>query len=269
MSDSKKLLGLVGSPNKEGLTNKLVTAALESAAKAGAETELVQMSDCVVEACRDCLPWVCLQNLKCTYEDKNFEFLSEKLLNCGGLIFGSPVYWWDTSAMVRYFFIKMFRIYAMSATLRGLPSFGIVVAGGTGNGLLTGLRPVYHFFQIMQMRALEPVPVTRFNLNQAVERAVELGSRIAPMVKERVPFNSWEECLLWYDNLPYISEDRAGERRLLAAQMYQTVSDGYKPDIEGNMSQADILAASGRSHEAMREISRVIKSCNKILSNMT
>ena len=27
---------------------------------------------------------------------------------------------------------------------------------GTGNGLVSGLRPVYHFFQMMQMRAIEP-----------------------------------------------------------------------------------------------------------------
>ena len=64
MSENKTLLGLVGSPNSEGLTNQLVTAALESAARAGATTELVQMSDCVVNARRDCLPWVCLRNLK-------------------------------------------------------------------------------------------------------------------------------------------------------------------------------------------------------------
>ena len=66
MSGNKTLLGLVGSPNSDGLTNQLVTAALKSAARAGADTELVQMSDCVVNACRDCLPWVCLKTLKCS-----------------------------------------------------------------------------------------------------------------------------------------------------------------------------------------------------------
>ena len=157
----------------------------------------------------------------------------------------------------------------MSATLRGLLAIGIAVAGGTGNGMLMGLRPVYHFFQVMQMRALEPVPVTRFNLDPAVEKAAELGSRIAPMVKERVPFSSREEYLLWYDNLPYINESRAGERRLLAAQMYQAVSDERKLEVEGRLAEADILATSGNSHEAMREISRIINSCNKLLSNMT
>ncbi|MBA7691749.1 hypothetical protein ES703_100302 [subsurface metagenome] len=41
MNGNKTVLGLVGSPNSEGLTNRLVTAALESAARAGAATELV------------------------------------------------------------------------------------------------------------------------------------------------------------------------------------------------------------------------------------
>ena len=266
MSGNKTVLGLVGSPNSEGLTNKLVTSALESAAKAGADIELVQMSDHVVNACRDCLPWVCLKNLKCTYEDDNFEMLSQKLLNCGGLVLGTPVYWWDTSAMVRYFFLKMFRIFAMSGKLRGLPAFGIAIAGGTGNGLITGLRPVYHFFQIMHMRALEPVPATRFDLNKAIERAKELGHQIAGMVKEREPFSSWEECLLWYDNLPYIGESRADERRLLAAITSEAIPEERKPDIDGDMARADILAASGRSLDSMKEISKIVNSCSKILS---
>ena len=151
MSEKKVVLGIVGSPRSDGLTNQLVTAALDSATEAGAETELVQMSECVVNPCRDCLPWVCLKNLKCTYEDDNFEMLSEKILNCGALVLGTPVYWWDTSARVRYLILKMFRIYAMSGKLRGLPALGVAIAGGTGNGLISGLKPVYHFFQIMQI----------------------------------------------------------------------------------------------------------------------
>ena len=266
MSGNKTLLGLVGSPNSEGLTNRLVTAALESAARAGAATELVQMSEHVVDACRDCLPWVCLTNLKCTYEDEGFEMLSEKILNCGGLVLGTPVYWWDTSAMVRYLFLKMFRIFAMSGKLRGLPALGIAIAGGTGNGLITGLRPVYHFFQIMQMRALEPVPATRFDLDKAVKRAEELGHQIAAMVEERQPFGSWEECLLWYDRLPYLGESRAAERRLLAAITSEAIPEGRKPDIDGDLARADILAASGRSLDSMKEISKVVKSCSKMLS---
>jgi multimeric flavodoxin WrbA len=39
MGENKVVLGLVGSPNKSGRTNKLVSAALEDASRAGAATE--------------------------------------------------------------------------------------------------------------------------------------------------------------------------------------------------------------------------------------
>ena len=83
MREKPIVLGLVGSPNKTGRTNELVSAALAGAASAGAATELVQLSDHVVGACHDCLPWVCAKNLKCTYKDESFELLSQKILAVG------------------------------------------------------------------------------------------------------------------------------------------------------------------------------------------
>lgn len=261
-------MGLVGSPNPDGRTNRLVDAALDSAAQAGATVEKIQMSRYVVKACKDCLPWVCLTNLKCTHEDEGFELLSEKILNCGALILGAPVYWWDTSGMVKYLILKMFRVHAMSGPLRGLPAFGIGIAGGTGNGLLSGLRPLYHFFQMMQMRALDPVPATRFDFDQALERSRELGGTIAGMVEARAPFRSYGERLLWYDNLPYLNENLAGERKLLAALMAEAVPEDQKSEIKGDMARVDILLASGRPLDAQAEISKVYASTASLLKDM-
>jgi multimeric flavodoxin WrbA len=47
-----KVIGLVASPNRAGRTNQLVAAALNGAARAGAPTELIQMVDYVVAACK-------------------------------------------------------------------------------------------------------------------------------------------------------------------------------------------------------------------------
>jgi len=176
MAGNGSVLGLVGSPNRDGRTFHMVTAALEGAAEAGAKVELIQLADHVVEACKDCLPWECMTTLQCKYPDPAFEYLSGKLLQCGALILGAPIYWWDTTGMVKYLILKMFRVYARSAPLAGLPAFGIGIAGGTGNGLLSGLRPVYHFFQVLQMRALEPLPVTRFNWSAALTLQLPLGA---------------------------------------------------------------------------------------------
>ncbi len=261
MSNGKTVLGLVGSPGTDGLTNRLVSSALEGAARAGATTELVQMSEYVVNACKDCLPWVCADNLKCTYKDDNLEFISEKLLNCDGLVFGTPVYWGDSTAMVRMLILKIFRIYARTQPLAGIPAFGIAIAGGSGNGLVSGLRPLYHFFRIMWMRAIEPLPVTRFDLEQAVKGAAESGFRLAKMEKE--PFKSRDDRDFWYDCLPYLADTNAEERRLLAALAYRAVPEESKAEVQGDWTRADILSASGRTLESMTEISRIIDSSSE------
>jgi NAD(P)H-dependent FMN reductase len=267
MSEERVLLGLVGSPNPEGLTNQLVTAALDGAAEGGATIEKVQMSEFVVDPCKDCLPWVCLQNLKCTYEDKSFELLSQKILSCGGLILGTPVYWWDTSAMVKYLVLKMFRIFAMSGPLNGLPALGLAIAGGSGTGLISGLKPVYHFFQMMQMRAIDPVPATRFDFDQALSRATEQGRRIAKMTESREPFKTWEERLLHYDALPYIGDSNATEMRLVAAIASEAIDADRKPEIKGDLARADILATSGRLLESLTETLKVYLSSAGLFGN--
>ncbi|MHB1417646.1 MAG: flavodoxin family protein [Chloroflexota bacterium] len=257
MAGDGTILGLVGSPNREGRTNRLVTATLEGAARAGARTELIQMADHVVDPCKDCLPWVCQNNKKCTYEDAAFEYLSEKILDCGALVLGTPVYWWDTSGMVKYLILKMFRVFARSAPVQGLPALGIGIAGGTGNGLVSGLRPVYHFFQMMQMRAIEPLPVTRFNLDAALQRAAELGVRLAWMARERQPFGGLEERLLWYDSLPYLGLNRAGERRLLADLTTSALPLTADPEVPRGLARADALLAEGKLLESLSEVTRV------------
>jgi NAD(P)H-dependent FMN reductase len=254
------VLGLVGSPNREGRTNQLVTAVLEGAAQAGSRTELVQMADHVVAACKDCVPWVCHTNQKCTYDDEGFEYLSRKVLNCSALVLGTPVYMWDTSGMVKYFILKMFRVYFRSAPLQGLPTLGIGIAGGTGNGLISGLRPVYHFFQMMQTRALEPLPATRFNFAAAAQRAGELGAEIVEMAKRRVPFKGLEERLLWYDALPYLGLSRAAERRLLASLITAALPAGMDPVVPHGLARAGALAAYGRAMESLIEITKVYEA---------
>jgi multimeric flavodoxin WrbA len=260
MGSNRTVLGIVGSPNSQGRTNQLVTAALKGAAEAGATTELIQLSEYAVDACRDCQPWICVDNLKCTYEDDAFEFISRKIMSCGALVLGTPVYWWDTSGLVKYLILKMFRVYARSGPLQGLPALGISIAGGTGNGLVSGLRPVYHFFQMMQMRALEPLPATRFNFKQALTRAGELGARMAIMTESRAPFKGLEERLVWYDNLPYLGLSRAGERRLLADLVALEVAGDMGPGVLSGLAQSDCFAAAGRSVDSLSQITRVYEA---------
>ncbi len=259
MSNGNKIIGIVGSPNKDGRTNEHVAAALEGCSRKGAAVELIQLSDHVVKPCKDCLPWICKEELRCTFEDEAFEFLTEKILNCAGMVFGTPVYWWDTSAMVKYLILKMFRVFAASSPTNGIPAFGIGIAGGTGNGLASGLRPLYHFFQMLQMRPLEPVAVTRFNYAACLDRSGELGEELAEASKQRQRFNGREEALGLYDALPYINASRFEERRLLANLVTLGLPEEERTAPASGLSAADVLAAEGRGKEAAAEITKAYK----------
>ena len=238
----------------------MVTAALDGASRAGAQVELVQIADHPVEACRDCLPWECKDTRKCAFADVGFEYLSAKLLLCRAVVLGTPIYWWDTSSMVRQLILKMFRVHARSAPLAGVPALGIGVAGGTGNGLVSGLRPVYHFFQMLQMRALEPLPVTRFNWASGLERAYELGATLAEAAVSRQPFGGVEDRLLWYDGLPYLGMSRAAERRLLASMVASASPAAAESSLLHDLAEADALAARGDAMRSLQVTTRMYET---------
>jgi multimeric flavodoxin WrbA len=263
MQGNGTVLGLVGSPNRDGRTFQMVSAALSGAASAGAQVELVHLADHPVAACRDCIGSTCAETLECAFADTGLEAIAEKVLTCGALVLGTPIYWWDTSAMVRLLMLKMFRVFARSGRLAGLPALGIGVAGGTGNGLASGLRPVYHFLQMLQMRALAPLPVTRFNWDWAVSQAERQGAAIASMAGARQPFTCLEERLLWYDELPYLSMSRAAERRLLATLSAAAVLDTAPADITRLLCEAEALAAAGESLQSLKLTTAVYESSAK------
>jgi hypothetical protein len=65
--------------------------------------------------------------------------------------------------------------------------------------------------------------------------------------------------------MPYLGENRATERRLLAAIVYEAVPKARRKEIDGDLAKADILASSGVSLDAMNEVTRVYNSCVKII----
>ncbi|MBN2240451.1 MAG: flavodoxin family protein [Dehalococcoidales bacterium] len=266
MGNGKKIVGLVGSPRPDGLTNRLVASALKGAADAGAETELIQMSEYVVDACRDCLPWVCADNRKCTFNDPNLEYISEKLLACDGLVWGTPVYWGDTTAMVRLLMLKLFRLYARTQAFHGIPAFGIAIAGGTGNGLISGLVPLYHFFRIMWMRGIDPLPVTRFNLENAVSSAEESGKVLASI--DKVRFENRDERDFFYDNLPLLSLNAGEECKLLASMTWESLPKENQAKNDGNWARAEIYLLNDQIMESMNEVSLIYDSAFKQYEEM-
>jgi multimeric flavodoxin WrbA len=94
----KKILALMGSPRKKGNTDLLVDKILEGAKAAGAEVEKVMLRDLVIKECDGC--HVCWKGKPCHQRD-DMNDLYPKIIESDAIIFGTPVYWFGPSALLK------------------------------------------------------------------------------------------------------------------------------------------------------------------------
>ncbi|MGL6226065.1 MAG: flavodoxin family protein [Thermoguttaceae bacterium] len=85
-----KVLGISGSPRKDGNTTIAIKTALEVIGEEGIETEFLSLADLPVKTCLAC--YGCKGVPKCIQKDPNFDLLYGKMLEADGLLLGSPVY---------------------------------------------------------------------------------------------------------------------------------------------------------------------------------
>lgn len=85
-----KLLGVVGSPRKNGNTFKLVERALKAAENvSGIETKIYEMAGKKIHHCTGCLK--CLDTGSCVFKDDLQDF-EKRYMEADGVIWGAPVY---------------------------------------------------------------------------------------------------------------------------------------------------------------------------------
>lgn len=98
------ITGIVASPYKDGLSARMVAAALDRARQKGAETELVHLQDMEFKGCVAC--FACKRpggEKNCHYKDALTPCL-EQAWNSDGIIFGMPVIFYAEPGLFRNFF---------------------------------------------------------------------------------------------------------------------------------------------------------------------
>lgn len=102
-----KVLGIVGSPRRDGNTNILVEEILRGTCdKHHASTERIYLDDYISDPIRDCK--LCRNKEgNCTIDDR-YEELIFKVLGNEYLIIGSPLYWYGPSGQLKIFFDRWF-----------------------------------------------------------------------------------------------------------------------------------------------------------------
>ena len=123
-----KVLGIVCSPRRGGNTEVLIDEALASAKEQGAEVELVSIARMNIAPCDGCES--CATSGKCHIDD-DMQQIYSKLLDADGIIFGTPVYFWDVSAQAKALIDRTF-VFRKGHQLRNKVAGAVVVARRSG-----------------------------------------------------------------------------------------------------------------------------------------
>jgi len=162
-----KVLGIVGSPRKNGNTEILVKEALESARKLGAEIEMINITGLNITPCDGCES--CDTTGKCKIED-DMQVIYTKLLQSDGIIFGSPVYYWGVTAQMKAIIDRTF-VFRKTRQLRNKVAGAVIVARYTGAS--SAFSAFLDFFSLQKM-----IPATSIGLRTEEELARERGGGV-------------------------------------------------------------------------------------------
>jgi multimeric flavodoxin WrbA len=135
-----KVVGIVGSPRKNGNTELMVKEALASAEEAGAQIELISVVDKNIAPCDGCQS--CFKTGVCRIKD-DMQPLYGQMESADAIIFGSPVYFGTVSAQVKAIMDRTFS-YLPTMKLKGKVAASILTARRVGAGQTRNL--MYGFF---------------------------------------------------------------------------------------------------------------------------
>jgi multimeric flavodoxin WrbA len=131
-----KVIGVCGSPRKDGNTEILLNNSLEAAKSEGAETEIILLSEKKVEpctACEDC------SSGSCVIEDDFMEVFN-RITEADALIFASPSYYESMTPQMK---ALIDRSGTFNGTGYGRTKFDGKIAGAMSVARRTGLANVW------------------------------------------------------------------------------------------------------------------------------
>ncbi len=120
------VLGIVGSPRKEGNTDVLVNEVLRGAQDSGAEVEKVFLNDLKITPCQAICSDYCIKNGICKIDDDMLP-LYDKLYSSKVIILGTPIYWYGPSAQLKAFIDRWYAFSSSSQHLHKMEGKKIIL----------------------------------------------------------------------------------------------------------------------------------------------
>jgi multimeric flavodoxin WrbA len=145
-----RVLGISGSPRREGNTDLLINTALGLLAEQGLETEFVSLADRPIQPCLACGGCFKSEKVQCVQEDPAFDGMIEKFAAADGILIGSPVYFGSATPQMMALLDRVGYVARRHPhLLRRKVGAAIVVARRAGQNFT--LAQLNYFFLISEM----------------------------------------------------------------------------------------------------------------------
>ncbi len=184
-----KILGLSCSPHLQGNTVTLLNEALRGAQAEGAAIELYSVAGKQIQPCEGCQ--TCFKTGECKIKD-DMQPLYAKLLESDGIIFGTPVYFWDVTAQAKTI---IDRTYAFNRPEKSLANKvgGIVVTAGS-LGIIDVLKELYFFMatrRIIPANYVAAYPTPQSGLKEmekCLKASYDLGRQMVLIAEQKFEY---------------------------------------------------------------------------------
>lgn len=182
-----KILGITGSPRgKNSNTLALLESALNAAAEAGAETEIVDITKLRINYCLVCDK--CYETGICPVKD-DFNLVYDKFLSADGIILASPVYFNSVSAQLKTFIDRTVDC-RHCLLLQG--KYGMAIATTASSG---AEKTIDYLNEFINMSGALTVGGVSIRLAHSPEskaegsrKAAEMGRDLVEAIKTRRPY---------------------------------------------------------------------------------
>lgn len=145
-----KILGINGSPRKDGNTAILIRTIFKELNEQGIDTELIQISDVTIKGCIACGGCLVHKNERCVIKSDHFNECLAKMVDADGIILGSPVYSADITSQMKALIDRASIVLAANKGLLKYKVGAAVVAARRG-GAMSAVDTLHHFLHTKEM----------------------------------------------------------------------------------------------------------------------
>lgn len=243
---------------------KLAREAAEGVKEVDGEVELITLAEKHIGPCLACEHPLCWQKMECRVGDDALE-LRRKLNDSDGLVFIAPVYFLSVNGLAKDFMDRM-RYYGET----GKPALAVAVAGGTGKGCISALQDICRWLIILGFRPINPLLVTRYNLDVALVEARIRGRWLAKLKPQ--PFSDLAERIAYYESLPYMKYGMTDEIIYLAREAIEGIVRRGKPDLAAKprikLEMGEALLKVGKFNDGLKLVTEAQEESMRVFNSI-